>query len=79
MRKSCFTPAQIIGLIKEQEAGLPTAELCRKNGLSPTTLALAEGRTGAGQYQCPLWFRWSHYYRKYRIWPEPKSVGLRVL
>ncbi len=24
-------------MIKEQEAGLPTAELCRKHGLSPAT------------------------------------------
>ena len=37
MRKSRFTEAQIIGIIKEQEAGLPTAELCRKHGLSPAT------------------------------------------
>jgi putative transposase len=37
MRKSRFTEAQIIGMIKEQEAGLPTAELCRKHGLSPAT------------------------------------------
>jgi len=37
MRKSRFTDAQIIGMIKEQEAGLPTAELCRKYGLSPAT------------------------------------------
>ncbi|MDO9526595.1 MAG: transposase, partial [Gemmobacter sp.] len=37
MRKSRFTKAQIIGMIKEQEAGLPTAELCRKHGLSPAT------------------------------------------
>ncbi|WP_394156154.1 transposase, partial [Loktanella salsilacus] len=28
MRRSRFTEAQIIGMIKEQEAGLPTAELC---------------------------------------------------
>ena len=34
MRKSRFTEAQIIGMIKEQEAGLPTAEVCRKHGLS---------------------------------------------
>ena len=34
MRKSRFTEAQIIGMIKEQEAGMPTAELCRKYGLS---------------------------------------------
>ena len=26
MRKSRFTEAQIIGMIKEQEAGLPTSE-----------------------------------------------------
>lgn len=37
MRKSRFTEAQIIGMIKEHEAGLPTAELCRKHGLSPAT------------------------------------------
>ena len=35
MRKSRFTVEQIIGMIKEQEAGLPTAEVCRKHGLSP--------------------------------------------
>ena len=34
MRKSRFTEAQIIGMIKVQEAGVPTAEVCRKHGLS---------------------------------------------
>ena len=34
MRKSRFTEAQIIGMIKEQEGGVPTAEVCRKHGLS---------------------------------------------
>jgi hypothetical protein len=29
MRKGRFTEAQIIGMIKEQEAGSPTSELCR--------------------------------------------------
>jgi putative transposase len=34
MRKNRFTEAHIIGTIKEHEAGLPTAELCRKHVLS---------------------------------------------
>lgn len=29
MRKRRFTEAQIIGMITEQEAGLPTSKLCR--------------------------------------------------
>ena len=37
MRKSRFTEAQIISMIREQEAGMPTAEVCRRHGLSPTT------------------------------------------
>ena len=40
MRKSRFTEAQIIGMIKEQEAGMPTAEVCRKHGLSQGTFDL---------------------------------------
>ncbi len=46
MRKSCFTEAQIIGMIKEQEAGLPTAELCRKHGLSPATFYKLKAKYG---------------------------------
>jgi putative transposase len=46
MRKSRFTEAQIIGMIKEQEAGLPTAELCRKHGLSPATFYKLKAKFG---------------------------------
>ena len=46
MRKSRFTEAQIIGMIKEQEARLPTAELCRKHGLSPPTFYKPKARYG---------------------------------
>jgi putative transposase len=46
MRKSRFTEAQIIGMIKEQEAGLPTAELCRKHGLSPATFYKLKSKYG---------------------------------
>jgi putative transposase len=37
MRKSRFTEAQLIGSIKEQEAGMAMAEVCRKQGVSRGT------------------------------------------
>ena len=46
MGKSRFTEAQIIGMIKEQEAGLATAEVCRRHGLSPATFYKLKARYG---------------------------------
>ncbi|MDP7151602.1 MAG: IS3 family transposase [Paracoccaceae bacterium] len=46
MRKSRFTEAQIIGMIKEQEAGMPTAEVCRKHGLSQGTFYKFKAKYG---------------------------------
>ena len=37
MRQGRFAEAQIIGMIKEQEAGMPTADVCRRHGLSPAS------------------------------------------
>jgi putative transposase len=37
MRKSRFSEEQIIAILKEHEAGRPTAEVCRKHGISGAT------------------------------------------
>ena len=34
MKKSRYTEEQIIGFIREAEAGIPVADLCRKHGFS---------------------------------------------
>jgi putative transposase len=37
MRRSRFSEEQIIGILREQEAGAATAEVCRKHGISSAT------------------------------------------
>ena len=37
MKRSRFTEEQIIGILREQESGVPVADLCRTHGLSSPT------------------------------------------
>ena len=38
MKRSRFTEDQIIGFLKEHEAGVPVADLCRRHGVSNASI-----------------------------------------
>ena len=40
MKKTNFTEAQIIGILKEQESGRKVTEICREHGISQPTFYL---------------------------------------
>ena len=49
MKKKRFTEQQIIGFLKESEAGVPVKELCRKHGFSDASFYKWRGRYGGMQ------------------------------
>lgn len=46
MMKSRFSDEQIIGMINEQESGIPTAEVCRKYGVSSASFYKYKAKFG---------------------------------
>ena len=46
MKRSRFKEEQIIAILKEHEAGLPTAEVCRKHGISDASFYKYKAKFG---------------------------------
>ena len=46
MKRSKLTEEQIIGILREQEAGAKTADLCRRHGISSATFYAWKAKFG---------------------------------
>ena len=46
MKRTRFTEEQIIGMIKEQESGVSTADVCRKHGISTASFYKYKAKFG---------------------------------
>jgi transposase-like protein len=53
MKRSGFSEEQIIGILKEQEAGMATAEVCRRHGISPATFYNWKSKFGGLEASAP--------------------------
>lgn len=46
MKKSRFSEEQIVAILKEQESGVKTADVCRRHGISSATFFKGKAKYG---------------------------------
>jgi putative transposase len=54
MRRSRFSDEQIIGILKEHQAGMSAADLCRKHGVSDATFYKWRSKRRATRNAAPV-------------------------
>jgi putative transposase len=57
MKRSRFSDEQIIAILKEQESAMPTAEVCRRHGISPATFYKWKAKYGGLEVSEAKWLR----------------------
>ncbi len=57
MKRSRFNEEQIIAILKEQEAGMATAEVCRRHGISSATFYKWKSKFGGLDVSEARWLR----------------------
>ncbi len=74
MKRKRFTEEQIIGVLKESEAGAKTDDICRRHGITTATCLIPSGRSTAAWMARPCpplvrgqWSREANRLRELRI------------
>jgi putative transposase len=57
MKRSRFSQEQVIGILKEHQAGMSAADLCRKHDISDATVYTWRKKYGGMAVSEPTWLR----------------------
>ena len=81
MKGSRFSEEQIIGILREQEAGAKTAEVCRRHGIAEATFYIY-GRLPRGKKVSGSWSggdRLQTSIRRHRLMVRPNGKSAHTL